>query len=71
MLCSDCNKPIKYTDKTAEGPDGLVHYTCFKRMQGQGKEIDLDDEISKLKRRVQNLERELGHISRSVDFKVG
>lgn len=72
--CSECHEPLRADDKTASGPDGNVHYACFKRGTAQGKEITLDslmEDIGHLKRRVQELEQTVQHHDRSIDFKVG
>lgn len=62
MKCSDCNENIDIDDKTANGPAGLIHYECFKRSTAHGIEIDYDDEINKLKKRVQDLEKQIENL---------
>lgn len=75
--CSECHQPLESDmreNPITSGPDGDIHYRCFKRMQGQGKEISLDslmEDVGKLKRRVQELERTVQHHDRSIDFKIG
>lgn len=74
MTCSDCNEPIRGDEKTATGPDGVVHYRCFKRGTAAGKEITLDSlarEIGRLKRRVQQLEQTSAEHERNIDFRIG
>lgn len=73
-ICSNCDKPIADGDKTASGPDGEIHFTCFKRGTAHGREITLESlsaEIGKLKRRVQQLERDVAHHDRNIDFRIG
>lgn len=71
MLCSSCNEKIEKEDKVAHGPDGTIHYECFKGNQMEGEKIDLYEEITKLKKRVQDLEREVERHDCSIDFKIG
>lgn len=74
MICSDCGKEITSTDKAARGPDGEVHYACFKRGTAQGKEVSLmslHQELGALKRRVQDLERRLTRDERDIPFRIG
>lgn len=74
MICSDCNEPIRKDDKTASGEDGVIHYQCFKRGTAQGREINtltLMEDIGRLKRRVQDLERQVEMHDRNIDFRIG
>lgn len=74
MRCSTCNEHIQRGQQTAHGPDGFSHAECAKRGKAQGQVIDmlvLLEEIGRLKARVQELELEVTHHSRSIDFRVG
>ena len=81
MRCSDCNQPIADDDLTATGPDGVIHYACFKRGTAHGEAIDLSslhETIGMLKKRVQDLERvtkaheqTLEHHRRNIPFRIG
>lgn len=74
MICSACGKTIISGEQTASGPDGLIHYLCFKRGTAQGKEItlmSLSKEIGQLKKRIQDLERTVATHDRSIDFRIG
>lgn len=74
MLCSTCNEPIGYREKTAHGPDGESHERCAKIGKARGVKIDvfsLDEEISKLKKRVQELERTVEHHAANIPFRIG
>ncbi len=74
MRCSDCNEYINHGDETASGPDGLVHARCAKVGKAHGREVDLFsllEDIGRLKKRVQELEREVEHHHRNIDFRIG
>ena len=74
MICSACNQEIATGDKTAHGPDGTIHYRCFKRGTAQGEEItlmSLHQELGALKRRVQELEQRLTRDERDIPFRIG
>lgn len=74
MICSACGKDIGIGETVAKGPDGDMHYRCFKRGTAHGKEITLatlSEELGALKRRVQQLEQRLTDDERDIPFRVG
>lgn len=73
MICSACNNEIVAGEKTAHGPSGEIHYKCFKRSTAHGDEITLMsvyEELSLLKRRVQELEKRLTHDESYIEFPI-
>lgn len=81
MRCSTCNEPIGAADVPAYGSDGVSHATCAKRATVHGKALDLMTaftEIDRLKRRVQDLERQteehngtLHRHAQNIPFRIG
>lgn len=74
MICSECAAAIAPDDQTATGPDGIMHYKCFKRGTAQGREItlaSLSEEVGRLKRRVQDLEQTVQHHGANIPFRIG
>ena len=81
MKCSTCNEDIGAKEVPAYGDDGISHAACAKRATAHGRPIDLleaFDEIARLKKRVQDLEREteqqaltMQRHARNIPFRIG
>lgn len=74
MICSACDKYIGVEEQTATGPSGVIHSACFKCGTAHGEAIDLltlADELGRLKKRVQDLERTSEHHAQNIPFRIG